>query len=38
MHKYKFRNFLFDITMVFVTGGLWLIWIYCRENRARPCR
>lgn len=27
--------FLFDILMTVITGGLWLIWIFCREMRNR---
>lgn len=27
--------FLFDVFMVCITGGLWLIWIFVREMRAR---
>jgi hypothetical protein len=33
--KYRLRNFLFDIVMTAVTGGLWLIWIFVREMRGR---
>lgn len=33
--RYGVLNFLFDIVMVTITGGLWLIWIFCRELRAR---
>lgn len=35
MKKYKLRNFLFDAFMFCMTGGLWLIWIFCRENRGK---
>lgn len=36
MHKhYGPLNFLFDIFMVCITGGLWLIWIFVREMRKR---
>jgi hypothetical protein len=31
--KYSFGNFLVDLFMVFLTGGLWFIWIFCREMR-----
>lgn len=31
--KYGFFNFLFDILLTCITGGLWLIWIFCREMR-----
>lgn len=27
--------FIFDIIMTFITGGLWLIWIFVREMRRR---
>lgn len=33
--KYSFCNFLFDAFMIFITGGLWIIWIFCREMRNR---
>lgn len=33
MRHYGFFNFLFDVFMVSVTGGLWLIWIFIREMR-----
>jgi len=33
--KYRFRNFLFDIFMIGLTNGLWLIWIFAREMRNR---
>ena len=32
-NKYKFHNFLFDVVMATVTGGLWFIWIFVREMR-----
>jgi hypothetical protein len=32
---YGFLAFLFDIIMVTITGGLWLIWIFVREMRKR---
>jgi hypothetical protein len=31
--KYGITNFLFDIVMTAITGGLWLIWIFAREMR-----
>jgi len=31
--KYGMINFLFDATMTCCTSGLWLIRVYCRENR-----
>lgn len=33
MRRYGFFNFLFDVFMVSMTGGLWLIWIFIREMR-----
>lgn len=33
--KYGVLNFLFDVLMVTITGGLWLIWIFAREMRNR---
>jgi hypothetical protein len=33
--SYGFFNFVFDCFMVFLTLGLWLIWIFCREMRKR---
>lgn len=30
---YGFFHFLFDIFMIAVTGGLWIIWIFVREMR-----
>jgi hypothetical protein len=33
--KYGLTNFLFDAVMVVMTGGFWLIWIFCRENRNK---
>jgi len=32
---YGCMSFLFDLIMVFLTGGLWLIWIFVREMRNR---
>jgi hypothetical protein len=32
---YGCMSFLFDILMVIITGGLWLIWIFIREMRNR---
>jgi len=32
---YGLLNFLFDLFMVAITGGLWLIWIFVREMRGR---
>lgn len=33
--QYKLHNFLFDLILCFITGGLWLIWIFIREMRNR---
>lgn len=33
--RYGICAFLFDIFMVCITGGLWLIWIFVREMRNR---
>lgn len=33
--KYHLWNFVFDICMIAITGGLWLIWIFVREMRNR---
>jgi hypothetical protein len=33
--KYGCMSFLFDIFMICITGGLWLIWIFVREMRKR---
>jgi hypothetical protein len=35
MRKYGFMQFLFDATLTVLSGGLWLIWIFCRENRSK---
>jgi len=32
---YGFWGFVGDLVMVFVSGGLWLIWIFVREMRNR---
>lgn len=32
---YTILGFIFDLVMVVVTGGLWLIWIFVREMRNR---
>ena len=31
--SYGFFNFIWDVFMVCITGGLWLIWIFVREMR-----
>lgn len=33
--SYGFFSFLFDIIMVVITGGFWLLWIFVREMRRR---
>lgn len=33
--KYGLGNFILDVIMLFITGGLWLIWIFVREMRNR---
>lgn len=33
--RYGFFRFLFDVSLVFVTGGIWLLWIFVREMRRR---
>lgn len=32
---YGFWNFMLDLLMICVTGGLWVIWIFIREMRQR---
>ena len=33
--SYGFFHFLWDLFMIFITCGLWLIWIFIREMRNR---
>ena len=33
MVRYGLLNFLFDIIMISLTAGLWLVWIFIREMR-----
>lgn len=33
--RYGIMAFLFDLILVCITGGLWLIWIFVREMRNR---
>lgn len=33
--KYHLRNFVIDVAMTIITGGLWLIWIFVREMRGQ---
>lgn len=35
MRKYGLFQFLVDIILTLLTGGLWLIWIFVREMRRR---
>lgn len=35
MRKYGLFQFLLDIILTLLTGGLWLIWIFVREMRSR---
>jgi hypothetical protein len=32
---YGLFNFIVDICLTALTGGLWLIWVFCREMRRR---
>lgn len=34
-NHYGLGHFLWDLFMTGLTGGLWLIWIFCREMRNR---
>jgi hypothetical protein len=31
--RYGLFNFILDIFLCMITGGLWIIWIFCREMR-----
>jgi len=33
--NYGFGKFIFDVALTFLTGGIWLIWIFVREMRRR---
>ena len=35
MKNYGCLSFIFDSTLVLVTCGLWLIWIFIREMRRK---
>lgn len=35
MSNYRLSNFLIDVGLTVITGGLWLIWIFVREMRRR---
>jgi hypothetical protein len=32
--RYGLGSFMLDLILVFLTGGLWLIWIFVREMRG----
>jgi hypothetical protein len=32
--SYGLGSFIFDLILIFLTGGLWLIWIFVREMRG----
>lgn len=33
--RYGCMGFIFDLFMIGITGGLWLLWIFVREMRRR---
>jgi hypothetical protein len=33
--RYDAMNFIIDVSLVLITGGLWFIWIFVREMRRR---
>lgn len=33
--RYGFFGFMFDLFMIFITGGIWLLWVFVREMRRR---
>lgn len=33
--KYGLGKFILDVVMTVITGGFWLIWVFCREMRNR---
>ena len=33
--RYGLFNFILDVALCLITGGLWLIWIFVREMRNR---
>lgn len=35
--KYTFGSFLFDLIMIAVTGGAWILWICVREITKNRC-
>ena len=34
MKRYTIFNFIWDIILSSVTGGVWLVWIFIREMRG----
>lgn len=34
MKKYTIFNFIWDIILSSITGGVWLVWIFIREMRG----
>lgn len=35
MRRYGLGNLILDVALVFLTGPIWLIWIFVREMRGR---
>lgn len=33
--KYGVGSFFFDLFMIAITGGLWLLWVFVREMRQQ---
>lgn len=33
--RYRFRNLVFDLFMIGLTSGLWLVWVFFREMRSK---
>lgn len=33
--RYGLGSFLFDLFMIMITAGFWIIWIFVREMRRR---
>jgi len=33
--RYTFGSALFDLVMIFLTGGLWILWMLCRGANRR---
>lgn len=33
--RYGCLSFLFDLFMIVISSGLWLVWIFVREMRSR---